>query len=78
MPALPGLHTFLFLAPAVDTSACHEDIVDYGEAALATDPLAILRHDSRIVEDGGLVKKHTPAMHGARERHLIWVEVVEA
>ena len=52
--------------------------MNYGEATLATDPLAILRHNPRIVEDGGLIKEHAPTMHGARERHLIWVKVVEA
>ena len=75
---LPELHTFLFLGPAVNTSTCHEDIMNYGEATLATDPLAILRHNPRIVEDGGLIKEHAPTMHGARERHLIWVKVFEA
>ena len=68
----------MFLAPTIDAGACHENIVYYCEATLAADPLTILRHDPRIVEDGGLVKKHAPTMYGSREWHFIWVEVVEA
>jgi hypothetical protein len=76
--ATRGWRTVALFASVVDTGTGHEDIVDYGEAAFATYPLAIPREDASIVKNGGLVQEHATTVDGLGEGDLLGVEVVKA
>lgn len=52
--------------------------MDDSEAALATNPAAVTRVNTGIMQNRSLVKEHTATMDGAGERHLLRVKVVKA
>ena len=47
------------------------------EYAFTADPFLVSIFDPRIVENGGLVHSHPPAMDLASKRDLLRVEVIE-
>ena len=70
--------TMTFRASPVNACATDEDIMYDGKHTLAPHPSTILILDLAIVEDGGFIKLHAPAVYSSCKGYLIWMEVFPA
>lgn len=66
------------MALAVDADAAYHNIVDNGETALASHPVALAVADAAVGQDGGLVEVHATLVELLRERNLLWMKKVPA
>ena len=73
-----GVRTLAAHATAIDGGAADHDIVHDGEAALATDPVALAVPDAAVGQDGGLVEVDAATMELLGEGDLVGVEEVPA
>jgi hypothetical protein len=62
----------------IDRGAADHDIVDNGEAALASDPVALAVLYATVGQNGSLVEPHSPTVKLLRYRDLVGVEEVPA
>jgi hypothetical protein len=61
---------------SIDGGAAHHDIVDDGEAALATDPVALAILDAAVRQYGSLVEPYASIMELLCNRYLIGMEKI--
>jgi hypothetical protein len=62
----------------INAGTRNQDILCDCENALTSNPSPSSASDPRIVENSCLIELHTTIMDLASERHLVWMEVVEA
>jgi hypothetical protein len=62
----------------IDRGAADHDIVDNGEAALASDPVALAILDTTVRQDGSLVEPHSSTVELLCYRDLVGMKEVPA
>jgi hypothetical protein len=66
--------TLALHAVPVNTRAADHDIVNDGEATLASHPITLAILQATIGQDSCLVQTHPSTMHGLGQRELVRVE----
>jgi len=61
---------------SVDGDAAHHDIIDDGETAFASDPVASTVADAAVGQNGSLILLDTSTVELLRNRNFIWVEEI--